>query len=477
MYKSKLQELCQRRSWNLPEYTTVKDGPDHVPRFKATTVVNGQRFETQAECKSAKAAQNSVAKMAYDHFNISTPSRVHVQRSPLADSPVIPSRVPACSSPAVPVPEMQAVAPVPQLPQIPVPVSPLPSSLPLPPSGLLPPNNSSLTKPVHKDMLQPNFGDTPQPSMIYGTPIGSSGTLHIYKNRLQQYAQKKDLSLPVYTCESEGPPHARHFKSRVSFDGKSYETMEFFPTLKEAEHAAAKVACQMLQIDKIQEDGGLYKNLLQELAQKRGLLCPTYMTVRSGPPHRPIFLSIVEIGSSTFRGDEARSKKHAEMNAATVAYCALTETSLVTECSMASSSMECVVSDNLTQSTLPTGTMKRDEFVANEETDINAKRVKCSSENETANLPDLLPPDFSFAQVEYQPVTDLVAGQHEAQVEYQPVTDLVAGQHEAQRAFCYKTVVFPRKSNFPIPDGASVMSYSDDQWVAYKVEHKQEPST
>lgn len=100
----------------------MKDGPDHVPRFKATAVVNGQSFETQAECKSAKDAQNSVAKMAYDYFSISTPPRVHVQQSPSADSPVIP--------PLVPVLEMQAVS---QLPQIPV--SPSPSSLPFPPPG------------------------------------------------------------------------------------------------------------------------------------------------------------------------------------------------------------------------------------------------------------------------------------------------------------------------------------------------------
>ncbi|XP_075502164.1 double-stranded RNA-binding protein 1-like isoform X6 [Primulina tabacum] len=312
MYKCKLQELCQRKSWNLPEYNTIKDGPDHLPRFKAIAVVNGLDFETPAECSSAKEAQNSVAKVAYDHFNISTPPRG--QQSPSA---LVQPVFPACSSPLAPMPHNVE----------PVPVSPIPSSLPLPPPG---------------------------------------------------------------------PPHTRLFKSRVSFDGKSYETMEFFPTLKEAEHAVAMVACQMLQIDQSQEDGGLYKNLLQELAQKRGLLCPTYETVRWGLPHRSVFQSIVEVGSSTFHGDEAKNKKQAEMNAASVAYCALTESSLVTECSKASSSVECVVSDNLTQSSLPTETMKRDEFVANEETEINAKRIKRSPENETANLPAVLPPEVSI---------------------------------------------------------------------------------
>ncbi|XP_073146084.1 double-stranded RNA-binding protein 1-like isoform X2 [Henckelia pumila] len=419
MYKIKLQELCQRKRWNLPEYTTVKEGLDHLPRFKAIAMVNGLNFETSPECKSAKEAQNSAAKMAYDHCTVSTPPRIHGQP--------------------------------------PVPVSPLPSSLPLPPPGLLAPNNSALIEPVHKDM-QPSLGDKAQNSLLYRAPIGSGGALHMYKNRLQQYAQKRNFGLPVYTYESEGPPHARRFKSRVSFDGKSYETMEFFPTLKEAEHAVAMIACQMLQIDQSQEDGGLYKNLLQELAQKRGLLCPTYDTVRSGPPHRSVFVSIVEVGSSTFRGDEAKNKKQAEMNAATVAYYALTE-ALTTEYSKASSSMECVVSDNLTQRSPPTETTKQDEFLANEEIEVNAKKVKCSPENETASLSALLLPEVSSAQVEHQ-----------------PVTEPVSGQHEAQRTFCSKTVVFPRKSDFPIPDGASVMSCSDDQWVAYKVELNQEPT-
>lgn len=120
MYKSKLQELCQRKSWNLPEYSTIKDGPDHLPRFKAIAAVNGLIFETPAVCKSAKEAQNSVAKLAYDHFNISTPPRG--QQSPSA---LVQPVVPACSSPLAPMPQNVE----------PVPVSPLPSALPLPPPG------------------------------------------------------------------------------------------------------------------------------------------------------------------------------------------------------------------------------------------------------------------------------------------------------------------------------------------------------
>lgn len=52
---------------------------------------------------------------------------------------------------------------------------------------------------------------------------------------------------------------------------------------------------------------------------------PSYVTVRSGVPHNPIFVSTVEIGSDSFRGSEAGTRKQAEMNAAKVGYYALTK--------------------------------------------------------------------------------------------------------------------------------------------------------
>lgn len=77
--------------------------------------------------------------------------------------------------------------------------------------------------------------------------------LHLYKSRLQHYAQKQNLTLPVYSSELDGPPHARRFRSKVTIDGVTYETQEFFSTLKEAEHAAAKVAFESLALNDTQE--------------------------------------------------------------------------------------------------------------------------------------------------------------------------------------------------------------------------------
>nr|XP_023913641.1 double-stranded RNA-binding protein 1-like [Quercus suber] len=148
---------------------------------------------------------------------------------------------------------------------------------------------------------------------------------HFYKNQLKNYARKRNLCLPVYSCEREGPPHASHFRCKVTVDGQTYESPEFFSTSKDAENAAAKVALTSLVPDGAKEDNsGLYKNLLQELVQKEGFSLPVYDTNRSGEGHEPIFVSTVEI-RGVFEGSEARTKKQAEMNAAEIAYTTLKE--------------------------------------------------------------------------------------------------------------------------------------------------------
>ncbi|GFZ09313.1 hypothetical protein Acr_20g0011210 [Actinidia rufa] len=69
MYKSKLQELCQQKSWELPEYSTARAGLDHTPRFTATVTINGVPFQTPDQSRNAKEAQNKAAKLALDHFS------------------------------------------------------------------------------------------------------------------------------------------------------------------------------------------------------------------------------------------------------------------------------------------------------------------------------------------------------------------------------------------------------------------------
>ena len=79
------------------------------------------------------------------------------------------------------------------------------------------------------------------------------GMQHLYKNKLQNFSQKRGLTLPMYTCERDGPPHASRFRCKVEIDGKTYESLEFHGTLKDAENAVAKVALMSLCQDGAQE--------------------------------------------------------------------------------------------------------------------------------------------------------------------------------------------------------------------------------
>ncbi|RLN39029.1 hypothetical protein C2845_PM01G39520 [Panicum miliaceum] len=175
----------------------------------------------------------------------------------------------------------------------------------------------------------------------------------MYKNQLQELAQRSCFNLPAYTCLREGPDHAPRFKAAVNFNGEQFESPGFFTTLRQAEHAAAEVALAALAqrgpsyslaarilagffLVRAECDGrhvewwvflsdetGVYKNLLQEVAQRVGAPLPSYTTERSGLGHLPVFTCTVELAGITFTGDPAKNKKQAEKNAASAAWSAL----------------------------------------------------------------------------------------------------------------------------------------------------------
>jgi len=72
MYKAKLQELCHQRKWGLPRYSAMKDGPDHMPSFKASVYVNRVTF-TSGAFRSLKEAKNHAAMLAFFSFSSGTP--------------------------------------------------------------------------------------------------------------------------------------------------------------------------------------------------------------------------------------------------------------------------------------------------------------------------------------------------------------------------------------------------------------------
>lgn len=68
----------------------------------------------------------------------------------------------------------------------------------------------------------------------------------MYKNRLQELAQRSCFNLPAYSCIREGPDHSPRFKATVNFNGETFESPTFCSTLRQAEHAAAEVALNTL---------------------------------------------------------------------------------------------------------------------------------------------------------------------------------------------------------------------------------------
>ncbi|KAJ9555610.1 hypothetical protein OSB04_010224 [Centaurea solstitialis] len=166
----------------------------------------------------------------------------------------------------------------------------------------------------------------------------------MYKNQLQELAQRSCFNLPSYTCIREGPDHAPRFKAVVNFNGDSFESPNYFSTLRQAEHAAAEVALCSLSSQSLaarilgwyrfprgpptMDETGVYKNLLQEISQRVGAPLPRYTTYRSGLGHLPVFTGMVELAGITFTGEPAKNKKQAEKNAAMAAWSSLKQFTL-----------------------------------------------------------------------------------------------------------------------------------------------------
>ncbi|KAL1291997.1 uncharacterized protein [Arachis hypogaea] len=348
MYKTKVQELCQKRSWSLPEYETTRDGPDHNPRFTAAVTVNGIRYETPSLCRNSKEAQNNAAMLAFEHLSSQQPSVINPSPPPFPPKPRLmlrpkpkPNNIPITGTPTLPgldsFPQPTLFPGLSSFPQHPslfahsaASSAPSHHCTPSASTGI---NNILPTSKVLPQKLEGGC----QISQIIGPVTAARDTVttadrknmaHLYKNQLQNYAQKQNLPLPVYTSEWEGPPHAMRFKCKVTLDGQTYECPTAFSKLKDAEHAAAEVALLSLLrggFQEIQDNSVLYKNLLQELVQKEGFSLPSYNTERSGEAHIPTFISYVEVEGKVFTGQEAKTKKQAEMNAAKVAYTTLKE--------------------------------------------------------------------------------------------------------------------------------------------------------
>ncbi|KAL6335927.1 hypothetical protein AAG906_003552 [Vitis piasezkii] len=309
MNKTRLQELCHRKRWNPPEYSTRKDGPPHNPTFTATVTVGGFSFSTDHPARSSKEAQSNAAGLAIQYLTDPKPPPLADSSSAITDVKNIPATKGTSQ------PEIQATS---QSHQAHEAFLVTRDDKKLDSSSA---SNIVNNVPATKGTLQVQIQETCQ------TPEGNETSLvcNICTRPNCKLMLKKKSPLPMYSFESIGPLITVASSLRLQLRDKPMR-VQIFPTLKDAEHAAAKLALMSLSPAGFQEDDyGVYKNLLQEMARKEGYQLPVYSTERSGVSHMPTFLSTVEIEGETFVGQKAKTKKLAEMNAAKAAYTRLKE--------------------------------------------------------------------------------------------------------------------------------------------------------
>ncbi|KAK4784176.1 hypothetical protein SAY86_018544 [Trapa natans] len=430
MYKSKLQELCQQRKWDLPQYSTSKDGKKHPISYTSTVTVNGRFFATPKHRKSTKESQNDVAMMAFQHLSATPqlPTKLPITTTPeppteppinttttpepptepaITTTPEPPTEHPITTTPETPTEtpitttaEPPIETPITTTPEPPITTMPEPptetttTSTPEPPTEhpititietpitimTEPPTETPICSTPEPPEMKMEEGDpitlgtpqeenlSPEVNMAEADPVPlatqpendhaamanrSSPNVnevapirdvpHLCKHQLQMYAQKRSLPLPRYSCENRGPPHNIRYKCKVTIDGQTFQGPKFCKTVKEAEHTAARVALMAMlstadyaaapmakpstahqERDSGPRDANLFKNHLQELAQKGGYALPVYETVKTGG-YNPGFTSTVEIAGERFTGRPQSNKKKAEMSAAKVAYITLIE--------------------------------------------------------------------------------------------------------------------------------------------------------
>ncbi|XP_065866397.1 double-stranded RNA-binding protein 1-like [Euphorbia lathyris] len=431
MYKQKLHELCQKKKWELPKYSTVREGFGHTPTFKSSVSVNGISFDSLSPSTSSKKSQNCAAEIAILHFSSSVPdqesdSSNYIQE--LHDQPDIQSNEVVTDEHASEFPLSIATDDFEE--DSPIFYKNLLQELAQKECFSLPLYTTMKTGACHMpkfysfvevqgykfhgkagkfkkaaeasaakvaytyfdeigerrraeflrpivEMDVPNSPDNLELATVNVENMNDDEYVFavndqrkrrkMYKQKLHELCQKKKWELPKYSTIREGFDHTPTFKSSVSVNGISFDSLSPSTSSKKSQNCAAEIAILhfssvpdqesdssnyiqelhdqpdiqsnevvtdehasefplSIATDDFEEDSPIfYKNLLQELAQKECFSLPLYTTMKTGACHMPKFYSFVEVKGEKFYGKAGKSKKAAEASAAKVAYTYLEE--------------------------------------------------------------------------------------------------------------------------------------------------------
>ncbi|PPD93827.1 hypothetical protein GOBAR_DD09178 [Gossypium barbadense] len=135
----------------------------------------------------------------------------------------------------------------------------------------------------------------------------------MHKNRLQEFAQRSSIQLPLHQTVNEGSVHVPQFRSsviRIGFRSLLNDHPYSFHCIK----LLMKDQCMCPSFG---QDTVFCKSILNEFVVKMNLEMPTYNTIQSGGV-LPLFVSTLVFNGATYRGETGRNKKEAEQLAARV---------------------------------------------------------------------------------------------------------------------------------------------------------------
>ncbi|XP_071684590.1 uncharacterized protein [Lolium perenne] len=332
-YKSQLQIYTQKRHKGLPLYHTIQTGTPQASLFRSTVTVDGQTFESPQDYRTVKEAEFSAA-------------RVALMSLPQESKP--PEKISAGSTTCTSAAGIQ----VNYKTQLQIYAQKRGKELPLyhtiqigPPQAMLfrstvtidgqtfeSPQDYRTVKEAEFAAARVALMSLPQelkpPEKI---PAGSTSSLSLpgtqvnYKTQLQIYAQKRGKDLPLYSRIQDGPSHVARFKSVVTIDGKTFESPQYFPTVKEAESAAANLALMSLTQEASSQEqlpvqAMPHKNPRHELAEKEGSPLPVYNTLSDHSNHSFVSKSTLDTRGGSFQGEPENSKKQKQMTTAELAF-------------------------------------------------------------------------------------------------------------------------------------------------------------